>query len=538
MTTTNHQESCGNCHHAPCVCDKPAFPWTNEDGDPMWLRAVWSPDAGGGHRDALTEDVVAALLAADPETRMRVMLAMPDESMAVEERKQREAAEKRAAAAEAELSNEKQRSREYAILLAEAQRQFTHELVKKAQKAPPQAQPEESGATEPPAVEPASLNEDEWQKLEPDAKRVRSMASNWDPDSGDIQAGSRGLSFHETLKEYPDAAAKALRRMRDSVLYYANALLEEINEHHYSEVKHHAGHIEFEARAMGRLVDAMHRVLRGEPDPEKAAAVEPGGPERVSDCPHIATDYVGKCFKCGARNLLMEQLREAEDKQEQSEREAAELKAEFASTEADRHAKHEALRIALEETGTLRAQLTEAQRENEALGTRVQEEDARAVAWMDTADQRLRERDALRAERDGMLEHGLSLLRWGKELAVLLQSLEDANRVHPHQATRGTIARLLAIRESELRQSPTSASPAKLSDVLPTNPEDEAIVDGLMAKRAAGLKETRLGGAVHALRGEIVAALRELAMYTDTDTAPRHIAWQKLANRLERGGKL
>ena len=33
----------------------------------------------------------------------------------------------------------------------------------------------------------------------------------------------------------------------------------------------------------------------------------------------------------------------------------------------------------------------------------------------------------------------------------------------------------------------------------------------------------------------LIAALRDLAMMADADTAPRHIAWQHLANRLERG---
>jgi len=47
--------------------------------------------------------IVVALLAS-PELRMQVMLAMPDKSMAVEERRQREAAEARALAAETELA--------------------------------------------------------------------------------------------------------------------------------------------------------------------------------------------------------------------------------------------------------------------------------------------------------------------------------------------------------------------------------------------------------------------------------------------------
>lgn len=43
-------------------------------------------------------------------------------------------------------------------------------------------------------------------------------------------------------------------------------------------------------------------------------------------------------------------------------------------------------------------------------------------------------------------------------------------------------------------------------------------------------------GPVQAFRRELVEALRELASLVDADLAPRHIAWQKLASRLERGG--
>jgi hypothetical protein len=44
----------------------------------------------------------------------------------------------------------------------------------------------------------------------------------------------------------------------------------------------------------------------------------------------------------------------------------------------------------------------------------------------------------------------------------------------------------------------------------------------------------RLLGPADALRAEIVAALRKLAMYSDADTTPRHIAWQNLATELEK----
>ncbi len=41
------------------------------------------------------------------------------------------------------------------------------------------------------------------------------------------------------------------------------------------------------------------------------------------------------------------------------------------------------------------------------------------------------------------------------------------------------------------------------------------------------------GDGVTRLRADIVSALRKLAMYTDADTTPRHIAWQKLAKELD-----
>lgn len=74
---------------------------------------------------------------------------------------------------------------------------------------------------------------------------------------------------------------------------------------------------------------------------------------------------------------------------------------------------------------------------------------------------------------------------------------------------------------------------ATIAASLPTDPEDERIVDELMAKRS---KSQRAGGMgpTEALRAEIVAALRKLAMFSDADTAPRHIAWQNLANELEK----
>lgn len=40
-------------------------------------------------------------------------------------------------------------------------------------------------------------------------------------------------------------------------------------------------------------------------------------------------------------------------------------------------------------------------------------------------------------------------------------------------------------------------------------------------------------GPDYVTRAELVAALRKFALYADADTAPRHIAWQKLANELE-----
>jgi hypothetical protein len=80
--------------------------WRDTDGK-LWAFVAGhdpGPDAlMPEQREGTADDLTQALLA-NPELRMRVMLAMPDKSLAVEERKQREAAEKRAVTAEAELA--------------------------------------------------------------------------------------------------------------------------------------------------------------------------------------------------------------------------------------------------------------------------------------------------------------------------------------------------------------------------------------------------------------------------------------------------
>jgi hypothetical protein len=117
---------------------------------------------------------------------------------------------------------------------------------------------------------------DQWVAANPEAKSALYLAHGW-PD--DIQAGGKGMSLTDVLKAYPAAAAVALRRLRAGAAGYLDEMRSLIDEHHYSEILHHAGHVTSDMEAAERLVRAMHAVLRG-----AAEVAEPKGAEQ-----HIQT---------------------------------------------------------------------------------------------------------------------------------------------------------------------------------------------------------------------------------------------------------
>jgi hypothetical protein len=103
---------------------------------------------------------------------------------------------------------------------------------------------------------------DEWNAANPTGKAALNLAHGWDAD--DIQVGGKGMTLPEVLKAYPEATRTALLRMREAAAHYLEEMRDLINADDFSEIRHHAGHVEFEAKAIGELVLAQWSVLRGE----------------------------------------------------------------------------------------------------------------------------------------------------------------------------------------------------------------------------------------------------------------------------------
>lgn len=85
-----------------------------------------------------------------------------------------------------------------------------------------------------------------------------------------------GLSLHSMLKGRPASCVGALRRIRENAAHYLEEMRELIDEHHYTAMLHHVGHVTQDMRAMKRLTETMLQVLRNEPAAPTTPVAEPG----------------------------------------------------------------------------------------------------------------------------------------------------------------------------------------------------------------------------------------------------------------------
>lgn len=105
-----------------------------------------------------------------------------------------------------------------------------------------------------PEIEP----HDSWAATHQDAHEVLRLSHDW--------PGKRGLSLRAALARYPEASKEALRRMRAIAAHYLEEMRELVERDDYSELKHHAGHVESEMLGVERIIKAHWANLQGKPD--------------------------------------------------------------------------------------------------------------------------------------------------------------------------------------------------------------------------------------------------------------------------------
>ncbi len=132
--------------------------------------------------------------------------------------------------------------------------------------------PRAAGEEKPADIEPF----DKWEAANPEAYAAYHSAM-YDT------ATEAAVALHALLKDHPESCAGALRRARDAAAHYLDEMRQLIDDHDYTEIRHHEGHVEQDMRAVGRLTSAMLTKLRGE-DPTPAAPAESGGGDVRACC--------------------------------------------------------------------------------------------------------------------------------------------------------------------------------------------------------------------------------------------------------------